>query len=101
MGRKKNPFLSKTYAPKTFPYIRGRIYDYDYICFKNSLYTIYLEFEEIKKLDKEDDICQFSLDMRRTFLGEEFAQHDIPVDFTEEEFINFKRTKIIEHLSNE
>lgn len=104
MGRKKNPFLSKKYSTKTFPYIKGRIYNYSYLYFGDNLfneYIIYLDLDEIKEMNKECDICHFSLNLRKAYFGEEFAKSDIPVKFTSEEFKNFKRTKIIENLSNE
>jgi hypothetical protein len=99
-GRKRNPFLIKRYAPKTYPYIWGRIYEYDYFhsedIFRDQ-WTIYLDLEEIKELNKEEDIENFVWTIRKDFYGEFYVSHDIPVKFTKEEFMNFKRTKIIEN----
>lgn len=98
-GRKRNPFLTKSYAPKTCPYTRGRIYDYDYFQSDFGI-SIFLEWEEIIELNKECDVENLILDLRRDlFHGD--CSHYIPVRFTQEEFKNFKRTKIIEHNLNE
>lgn len=98
-GRKRNPFLIKSYAPKTYPYTRGRIYNYDFYQSEFGIY-INLEWDEIRNLNKDIDVDSFALMIRKEFsIGD--CNHNIPVRFTQEEFKNFKRTKIIEHNLNE
>lgn len=101
MGRKRNPFLTKRYCPKTYPYVRGRIYEYDYIYAEEpwNEYCVYLEWNEIRELNKEDDVEKLSLEIRKLWDGD--CDHDIPVKFTPEEFKNFRRTKIMEHNSTD
>lgn len=121
MGRKKNPFLTWkseykgkgkywTILRRFGPILYGRIYDYRYSCRLRRLkengfvsaypekgdvkpYRILLSADEIKEWNKEEDADFLVLFERED--GKKF------VNFTEEEFLAFKRTKIIEHNIND
>jgi hypothetical protein len=102
MGRRRNPFLIKHFKTKITSYERGRIYDYDYYHnndFLKDEYTIYLSTNDIKNLNKESDIFKlyFELTQTQKLVEDDPDLRIIPVKFTTEEFINFKRTKILEN----
>lgn len=117
-GRKKNPFLTEKHEYKgkgirnsylkDCPWTRGRIYDYEYthddqeddfyleIFGPPHPYEVLLPIEEAKSMGKENDVSKFlkEFDITRT-------DGKMWVLFTDEEFINFRRTKIMEHNLNE
>lgn len=105
MGRKKLKFKTKHRCPKSSwgGFIEGRLFDYDYTKWMGWLpeeYKLYLDMKEIEELGKKEDIDEFSLELAKSIRNKEEIDFPVAVNFTEDEFKNFRRMVLMDKMLN-